>query len=294
MEPVGVNVLGSANMDLVIRVPRFAKPGETLLGGSFETCPGGKGANQAVAIGKLGGTVRFIGAVGDDLFGKSLLASLTEANVDISQVKQFRDSPTGVALITVDAKGENTILVASGANALVNPAELPLAKVLLCQLEIPIETIMAAARAHRGVFILNPAPAQPLPAELLQRVDILTPNESEFQALTGIEPDNEIAIMKGFASLKGQGVKQIVLTRGSKGVAFTNGIALTMAPAKRVEAVDTTAAGDAFSGALAMALSQDFHLTQALDFAMKVAAYSVTKKGAQASMPTMTDLTPSE
>ncbi|MEZ0326029.1 MAG: ribokinase [Fimbriimonas sp.] len=290
-----VNVVGSANMDLVVRTTRFPLPGETILGGEFSTFPGGKGANQAVAIAKLGGHPLFIGKVGADPFGHELSLSLGRSGVDITELIVSEDHPTGIAVITVDGAGENTIVVASGANMALSPEEVDMlvtdnpSSVLLAQLEIPLKSVIQAGRAHHGIFILNPAPARILPKELLAMVDVITPNEHETEQLTGIAPQDETSCRLAAEALLERGVKNVIITLGSAGCYLKGKAGEGSFKAFGVDAMDTTAAGDAFSGGLAHALSSGKELKEAITFASAVAALSTTRFGAQSSMPTLAE-----
>jgi ribokinase len=287
-------------MDLVVRVERFPLPGETIFGTDFKMFPGGKGANQAVCCAKLGQKVRFVGKMGDDLIRERLSASLEQAGVIIDSLIVDPVEPTGTALITVDKNGENEIVVVSGSNMKLRPADVDgvhdifgSAAVVLLQLEIPLETVVRAAElAHeqQALLILNPAPACSLPASLLRLVDYLTPNESEAQMLTGIPVTRRSSAEAAAKKLVDQGVKNVLLTLGPEGCLLVNSSRAELFPACRVRPVDTTAAGDAFNGALAFALSRNEELDQAVRFANAVAGYSVTKLGAQRSMPTLTEV----
>jgi ribokinase len=283
-------------MDLVVHSARFAVPGETLLGAVFDSFPGGKGANQAVAIGMLGGNPLFIGKVGSDGHGAELQSSLRSAKVDLGGLLVSDELPTGVALITVTPDGENTILVASGSNMALTPAEAEAAmrrhpaKVLLAQLEVPLDSVMAAAAVHPGLFVLNPAPARSLPPELLARVDVLTPNQSETELLTGIYPEDASTCERACDALHAAGVASVIITLGAMGGYVSTNEGRALVPAFAVNSVDCTGAGDAFSGALAHALSQDVPIMDAAGFAMAVAALSTTKRGAQPSMPSLVEV----
>jgi ribokinase len=290
-----VLVVGSANMDLVVRSVRFPKPGETILGSSFETFPGGKGANQAAAAGLLGDQARFIGKVGGDAFGEELRQSLADAGVDTTHMLRD-DGPSGVAAILVDASAQNMIVVAPGANAKLSAQEVeaaidaaPEARVLLVQLETPMETVLAAFRRFResrqGIAILNPAPAAALPNALYELIDVITPNETEAAALTGLEPVDDASCRACAQALLDRGVGSVVITLGSHGCYWNDGRDELRLDAYHVEAVDTTAAGDAFNGALAVALSEGLPMRAALEFASAAGALAVTKAGAQAAMP---------
>ena len=294
-------VVGSLNMDFVVSVERLPAPGETVLGRDFRTIPGGKGANQACAAGKLGAAtvdVRMIGRVGYDFFADHLKASLSAAGVDTSAVYATRSQATGVALIWVDRRGQNSIVVASGANHALAAADVEAmrrvfrgASHALFQLETPLDTVAAAlalAREEGLATILDPAPAQPLDPALLERVDILTPNESEALQLLG-RPAARVTLAEaaGMArDLLGMGPRAVVLKLGDQGCFFADGRQRIHVPAFAVEARDATAAGDAFNGALAVALAEGRRMEAALRFACAAAALSVSRPGAQSSIPT--------
>src|SRR5512140_297801 len=300
MDRNGVLVVGSANMDLVVRVERFPIPGETLFGSSFAMFPGGKGANQAVACAKLGQKVRFVGKMGTDPLGERLFASMKNDGVLLDAVIRDSRESTGTALITVDDKGQNEIVVVSGSNMKLLPSDIESVRglfseacVVILQLEIPLETVLRATEmAHEAhaIVILNPAPARPLPAALLRLVDYLTPNESEAQILTGVTVNRRVSAEAAARKLMDQGVKRVVMTLGPEGSLLVSHERTEVFPACRVRPVDTTAAGDAFNGAFAYALSHDEGLDNAIAFANTVAGYSVTKHGAQSSMPTMSEV----
>ena len=289
-------VVGSANMDLVVKAARIPSVGETILGGDFLMVPGGKGANQAVAAAKLGARVHFVSRLGEDLFGRQSLANFERAGVDTTFVTSTPDVASGVALITVDAEGNNVIVVAPGANARLSPADVECAGpdiraagAVVAQLEVPIETIAhAGALAHAaGVpFILDPAPAQELSPELLRMVSVLTPNETEARILTGVDVTDEASAQAAAAQLLDRGVGAVVVTMGGQGFLLADQSGTEFVPALTVQAVDTTAAGDAFTGSLAVGLAQGQSLRDAARFAARAAALSVTRMGAQPSMPT--------
>lgn len=284
-------------MDLVVRLPKIPKPGETLLGGVFNTYPGGKGANQAVAASRLGGHVSMIGCVGDDSFGRELVANLSKEGVDTSHVFVQPNVSSGVALIQVDDQAQNSIAVASGANyrlscEYVEKAMQAIEKidVVVMQLETPLETIYTAARvAHqRGAkVILNPAPAQVLENDLLQLVDYLVPNEYEIATMTGFQIQNITDTDQAAQQLLSKGVKNLIVTLGNKGSVIFEGNTNNSVdiPAWKVQAVDTTAAGDCFIGAFAVGLSKEKSVKDAAAFASAAAAISVTRVGAQPSLP---------
>jgi len=295
---VKIAVVGSSNTDMVVRVPHIPAPGETVLGGEFVMAPGGKGANQAVAAARLGAKVTLVARVGPDVFGERALAGFHQEGIITRYVTVDREAASGVALIFVDAAGENRIAVAPGANACLSPDDVQQAReaiekadVLLLQLEVPTETVLAAAAvAHQaGVrVILNPAPAPPnlLPAELLARVDILTPNESEAGLLTGTQVSAEVAARR----LAGQGVGAVIVTLGARGALIVTLDAQRLVPGFSVNAVDTTAAGDAFNGGLAVALAEGRPLAAAVRFASACGALATTRLGAQPSLPTVDEV----
>lgn len=288
-----IAVVGSANMDLVVHCERLPAPGETVVGHGSEKNTGGKGANQAVAAGRLaipGMDVFFIGCIGEDDHGRALIESLATARVNVDYVRTTDRAPTGTALITVDEQGQNTIVIDPGANAMLASDHVARAlteiapDVTVVQLEIIDEAVYAAA--GYGRLILDPAPARYLDTEFLQQVEIVTPNELETLALTGIMPIDEFAQYRAAQSLLEKGIKQVVIKLGANGVYWANGRDELRIPAPRVEAVDTTAAGDAFAGALAVFLAEGSDIEAALTNAVRVASLSVTRHGAQAAMPT--------
>lgn len=282
---VDVVVVGSINQDVSVTVPAIPSAGETVLGGALAITAGGKGANQAVAAARLGARVTMVGRVGDDAAGHAMLDNLTSNGVDVSKVEYELDSPTGTALISIDQNGENSIVVAPGANATLTPESLPglSGKVMLLQLEIPLETVVAAARDFSGTVILNPAPARGLPEELLEYVDVLVPNEGELAAITGILDPVEAA-----RSLVGP--RWVAVTRGERGALLVDRDNAISIEAPAVEAVDTTGAGDAFCGALAAELARGSDVEAACATAVRAGAHSVTRLGAQAGLPLRADL----
>lgn len=292
-----ITIVGSLNMDFVVQLESLPHPGETVPGRDFQMLPGGKGANQACAVGRLGGSGRMVGRVGADVFGERLKASLSSAGVDVSRVLTTEGESTGVALIFVQKGGQNMIVVAPGSNGLLTPADVQQssdaferAGLLLLQLESPIETVEASATLarSRGLrTILDPAPARPLRRELLELVDILTPNETEALTLLG-RPVGTVSIAEApelATALLELGPRCVILKLGDKGSLLADGPRRHHFPAPRVEAVDATAAGDVFNGALAVALAEGKAFEQAIPFANRAAAISVTRLGAQASVP---------
>lgn len=287
-------VLGSLNMDLVVSVKRFPDKGETVFGNNFATFPGGKGANQAAAAGKLGGSVYMAGCVGRDAFGRQLVDSLKVNRVNTEYVDSI-DMSTGTALITVDEHGTNTIVVVAGANGAYSQvqAEKVLKTfsqpgILLLQNEIPkdvVEYAIKAAKKDGWTIIYNPAPARELGAEFISLVDIMMPNETELAVLTGQSIDSPEAAMKAAAKLVADGVKAVIVTMGAKGAICCTGSERYHVEPYKVEAVDTTAAGDAYAGALAVGLAEGMPLSAGMKFASAAAALSVRKKGAQPSLP---------
>jgi ribokinase len=293
---MSIVVFGSINMDLVAGTQRLPRPGETLSGHSFRTVPGGKGANQAVACARLGAPTRMVGRLGADGFGVALRAGLVQEGVDVTGVVDDPGQPSGVALITVEASGENTIIVVPGANGAVGAAELERldaalagARVLLLQLEVPLEAVIAAAeraRAQGVTVILDPAPAQALPAALFPLVDILTPNESEAAVLVGFPIADETAAAQAAHQLRAQGIANVVIKRGGHGALAATPDGVVALPALPVTAIDTVAAGDAFNGGLAAALAADEPFAQAFRWGLAAGALAVTRSGAQEAMPT--------
>lgn len=283
-------VVGSLNTDLVVRTPRHPEVGETIIGTSFQTFPGGKGANQAVAAARLGGRVKMIGRLGADAFGEALLGTVSSDGVDTAFVARDPQAATGVALITVDDRGSNTIVVFSGANARVSPEQISAceeafkdAAVLLLQLECPLPAVKRAIELGRtgGLqIVLNPAPAQALEKALLSEVDYLIPNETELALLTGSESTTD-----GLKTLQAWGVKRTIVTLGDKGAIIQEAGSQEYIPAYRVNAVDTTAAGDAFVGAFAVALLEGKDAHQATLWGNAAGAISATRPGAQPSLP---------
>jgi ribokinase len=296
-------IAGSLNMDLAVRAERIPAAGETILGGELLESPGGKGANQACAAAKLGSSAAMLGCVGEDDFGRAMRKNLSDAGCDVSRIGVSAGA-SGVALICVSARGENAIVVASGANMKFQPEDIQAnlecfdgASALLLQLESPMETVIAAAKAarERGVtVILDPAPAplEGIPTELLQLVDILTPNETEAAILTRtspekMTPDRAMALA---ASLRSLGPRNVILKLGARGCFLHGAETSVFVPSPKVDAVDTTAAGDVFNGALAVGLSEGKAMQDACWFASQAAALSVTRLGAQNSVPSRTEL----
>lgn len=288
-------VIGSSNTDMVIKTNRFPAPGETILGGTFLLNPGGKGANQAVAAIRLGGKVTFVMKRGTDLFGNQTIGLLMREGIDTEYIIKDPELPSGVALIIVDSKGENSIVVAPGANSNLYPGDIPdelfecgRFDILLLQLEIPLETVEYCALKAAGCdvkVILNPAPARPLPDKLLGSLWLATPNELEAEALTGISINDIKSADRAASKLLDKGIKHVVITLGELGSYIKCDKCNEMVPGIKVKAVDTTAAGDVFNGAVAVALSEGKGLKDAVEFANRAAAISVTRMGAQASAP---------
>lgn len=295
-----VVVVGSSNTDLVVKTERFPKPGETLVGGDFFLFQGGKGANQAVAAARMGAEVTFISKLGKDLFGKQTREGLEKEGISTRLVLEDAAKASGIALITVDEQGENTIVVAPGANASLSPSDiqaalpsLPNHAFILCQLEIPIDTITflaSYAQEKNKNLILNPAPAQKLPESMYDQLFLITPNETEASLLTGMPCDKEDDYPKIAQWFRNKGVKQVLLTLGEKGTYFQNSTQQHRIPAQKVTAVDTTAAGDVFNGSLVVALAEGMQWKEAINLATKAASISVTRMGAQASAPFRSEL----
>lgn len=291
-----IAVVGSLNMDLVIRAAHFPKPGETILGREFQIIPGGKGANQAVAAARLGGLVSMVGRVGEDSFGKELLRNLELVGVDGKHIHQDTDAASGVALIVVDDQGENSIVVASGSNMQLTEEDVEAAEkvissanVLIMQLEVPLHVVKRAAQiAHDNqvVVILNPAPAKPLTSDLLRMVDLLIPNESETALLTGLPVDGQTELETAASFLIDSGIETVVITLGSRGALMAKKNENKMFSAFDVQPVDTTAAGDAFVAGLAVALGMGKSLHDAIDWGNAAGALATLRFGAQTSLPT--------
>jgi len=289
-------VVGSINMDLVVRAPRHPLPGETLLGSDFQTFPGGKGANQAVAAARLGAEVKMVGRVGQDAFGDQLLSGMRSDGVDVSEVHYLPGQATGVALITLDQGGQNTIVAASGANMSLTRADVLAvedcfrgASVLLTQLEVPLEAVQASlelAKKHGLLTVLNPAPARELPVSTLRLVDYLIPNESELSLLAGGIADQNVAAQ----TLHDQGVENLIVTLGGDGVRVELSDGGYKLPAYKVNVLDTVAAGDAFAGAFCAALSEGKPVEEAVRWANAAGALAVTRPGAQPSLPNRKEL----
>jgi len=293
-------VVGSSNTDMIIKVSRIPKPGETIIGGEFSTAAGGKGANQAVSAVRAGGEVVFITRVGEDMLGEQAVSGFIKDGINVENVIRDKRTPSGVALIFVDSEGENSIAVASGANANISPKDIEKASdviaeasIILMQLEIPLVTVRTVVEiaASRGVpVILNPAPAQPLEDDLLREIFILTPNESEAELLTGIKVENEKGAAKATDILLGKGISIVLITLGPRGVYVVGSDYRGIVPAFSVKAVDSTAAGDVFNGVLAVSLAENKSLIDAVLFSNAAAALSVTKLGAQTSAPYRVDI----
>ena len=296
-----VAVVGSANLDLVVEVASIPAPGETVLGGGLRRIPGGKGANQAVAAARLGRRVAMVGRVGDDDAGTMLRAALASAGVDTTSLHTTPETPSGTALIAVGADGDNAIVVSPGANGRVTAHDvtaaagaLGAAAVVLLQLEVPLEAVEAAVRTARGKVVLNPAPApaEPLPGDLLDGVDVLVPNQTELAVLAGhaglsaigdVDAETAVALARGLPAA-------VVVTLGAAGAMVVTGAEAVHVPAPRVAPVDTTAAGDAFCGALADALADGTDLVGAATWAVRVGAAATLRPGAQPSLPTRAEV----
>jgi ribokinase len=290
-----ITVIGSLNMDLVVRTPRIPKPGETIIGRDFHTIPGGKGANQAVAAAKLQAEVSMVGCVGPDDFGQALLNNLATVGINTDYVRRHPSAASGIALITVEDSGQNNIVLASGANMALSAEDIDAAEeriassaMVLCQLESPLPTIEHALKVakRRGVTtVLNPAPAQPLSQELLSYVDFLVPNETETSLLTGLPVETPAQVEAAAQQLRRMGVGTIILTLGERGAFLASAQGNELVPGYKVQPVDTTAAGDAFVGGFAVALAEGSPLAEAVRRGNAAGALSVTKLGAQPSMP---------
>lgn len=288
-------VIGSSNTDMVIKTTKLPAPGETILGGDFFMNQGGKGSNQAVAAARLGGKVIFVAKTGNDIFGSQAKRLLKAEKIDTRFVLTDHGSPSGVALITVNAEGENCIVVAPGSNGKLTVSDIDLIRteimhsgIVLMQLEIPVETVKYVAEIafKAGIkVILNPAPAIVLPDDLFRKVYLLTPNETEAELFTGVKIFDQESARQAAIKLIGKGVQVVILTMGNKGAFICNSASYEFVPAQKVKAIDTTGAGDVFNGALAVAISEGISLRDSVEFASKAAAISVTRLGAQTSAP---------
>jgi len=288
-------VVGSTNMDMVVKTTHIPAPGETVLGGTFLMNPGGKGANQAVAAARLGGDVAFIAKIGNDIFGRQSAQLFDEEEINGEGILSDTDYPSGIALITVDEAGENSIVVAPGANAQLKPHDVvnqlkayPASKIILLQLEIPLETVKAAIchAQERGVLVMvNPAPVNPGIAQLFSLIDVLTPNIKEAEMLSGLTIKDVETAKTAALIIQQRGVKQVIVTLGKLGAVMADQEGTEHIPAPEVKTVDTTAAGDVFNGALAVYLSEGRSLREAVKFACRAAAIAVTRLGAQSSIP---------
>ena len=287
-------VVGSANTDMVVKADKLPLPGETVMGGIFFMNAGGKGANQAVAAARLGGKVTFVAKVGNDIFGKQTIKGLEKEGVDTAYVFEDDNAPSGTALITVNNEGENCIVVAPGANAHLSPQDVETvttmteAEIILVQLEIPMETIafiINKAKANCQKVILNPAPAQPLDSELLDGLFLITPNETEATLLTGIKVHDKTTAAQAADFLQKKGVQNVVITLGKQGAYLQTSNLKILVDAPSVQPIDTTAAGDTFSGAIAVAIAENMDWEKSIRFACQAASISVTRLGAQASVP---------
>jgi ribokinase len=288
-------VIGSSNTDMVIKSRKLPMPGETILGGTFLMNPGGKGANQAVAAARLGGSVTLVAKIGKDVFGDEALKGFVEAKIDTRYIIRDTKNPSGVALINVDEEGENNIVVASGANGTLVPGDIKKElfdtnkhDIFLMQLEIPVETVKYVAEKafkNGNRVILNPAPACWLSDSLYRCIHVLTPNETEAELLTGIQVFDTSSARLAAEYLREKGIRHVIVTMGGTGAYVVSGSVSTMIPGIQVKAVDTTAAGDVFTGAIAVGLSEGKDIITAVNFANRAAAISVTRMGAQASAP---------
>lgn len=288
-------VVGSTNMDMVVKTNHIPKPGETVLGGTFFMNPGGKGANQAVSVSRLGGEVIFISKIGNDIFGKQSSKIFGDEGVNIGGIYAESNSPSGIALITVDKNGENSIVVAPGSNSFLDQDNVkdamdkfPDADILLIQLEIPMETVKFAiktAKKRNIKVILNPAPVNEEILPVLDLIDIITPNSQEASALTNHPIDDLESAKVAAKKINALGVKTVIITMGKDGALLYDSGEFTMIESPKVNAVDTTAAGDVFNGALAVAISEKKDMKSAVAFACRCAAISVTNMGAQSSIP---------
>lgn len=288
-------VIGSSNTDMIIKVPHLPKTGETILGGSFYTAAGGRGANQAVAAARAGGEVAFIARVGNDMFGERAIESFKEEGINTDHIVKDNDLPSGVAEILSDENGQTLIAVASGANMNLSVYDIINAKqaimkadIILMQLEVPLKTLEYAVKLADDAgkrFILNPAPAQQLPISLLKKVPVLTPNEKEAEVLTGIRVEDEDSAEDAGKILLSKGVSKVIVTLGSQGAMVMDSSGAELVQGFEIKPIDTTAAGDVFNGALAVAVAESKNFFEAVKFANAASALSIAKKGAQSSAP---------
>ncbi|MED7819358.1 MULTISPECIES: ribokinase [unclassified Francisella] len=298
---MSISIVGSANRDLVVKVDKLAQPGQTIISQDYEEFCGGKGANQAVAARRLDKNVNFITKLGKDSFGDRLLEFYKKVGFDTSTINQDPNSNTGLAFISVDKKGQNIINVVMGANAKLDQKtidkyiqQIISSKIVLTQLETPLETIqyLAGKLTDKQTFILNPAPARELPQELLQKVDILTPNETEASILSGVEVKDIETAKQAAKELHKKGVKTVIITLGEKGALLSKSDTQEqkLFPTRKVDVVDTTAAGDTFNGVLAFCLDKDFSIEKSIEIANIASALAVTVAGAENSAPTLEKL----
>ena len=299
MSPKTILVIGSSNTDMTAKTAELPRPGETVLGGVFTMGAGGKGANQAVAAQRLGGKVKFICKVGKDMFGDNSIVQYEKEGLDTSGILRS-NLPSGVALIYVDSHAENCIVVASGANGDLTEDDIEKSRkdlescdILLLQLESPIPSVLKAAKiAHQAgkTVVLNPAPACPLPEELFRNIDLFIPNETELSTFSGMPVTSQEEAQAAAKAMQAKGVGKLIVTMGSKGALICEGGPSVFVPAHKVKAVDTTAAGDTFCGALCVAISEGKSLKEAAEFACAASALTVQKMGAQNSIPYRKDL----
>lgn len=290
-----ITVIGSSNTDLVVQTPSFPKPGETIMGDAFNTFAGGKGANQAVAAARLGGDVSFIAKVGQDDFGDAAIKGFENDHINTKFIYRDETQPSGVAIIMIDSSGENVIVVSPGANNELKPDDIDMASeaivqtdMVLVQLEIPIETVsrvLYLATEKGKKVVLNPAPASILEDDLFTMIYVITPNETEVELLTSIKVTDEASASRAASVLLKKGVQNVLITLGEKGAFFKNDIEEFLVPTTEVEVIDTTGAGDTFNGALTVALSEGKSWREAIAFANSAAGISVSRLGAQASVP---------
>ncbi|MCM8786216.1 MAG: ribokinase [Candidatus Omnitrophica bacterium] len=288
-----ITVVGSSNVDLVVKTSHYPSSGETVIGDKFFICPGGKGANQAVVVSRLGAKVNFISCIGDDFFGDIILNNLKKEKIETKTIIRKSKVSSGIALIIVDKKGENSIVVSPGANYRLNKKDIEKNKkyilsadVIVLQLEIPMSTVqytIKIAKEKNIPVILNPAPARKIPDGLLKKIDILTPNQNELKRLTGKNLESIESVKKASYKLIDKGIKAIIVTLGEKGALLVTKDLFELVPSIKVKVIDTTGAGDAFTGGLSFALAKGIDLKKAVYFANIVAALSVRKIGAQSS-----------